>query len=345
MQETKIPFRVVRCAESALETMSPIDGHVVFTTDSRKIFMVVDGAFKMMGGSSGVFYGTKVLTDEEKFGDQVIFSFLHENIDGDELPATDDLILNIPDGGFYRVLEVNDIDIQAQRIAVSGSGGGGSGPSGPSNEGSLIVNYVAETPKKSSTITGVDYYIEFEIIAKDSAGDLISEDGTASWNIGGKTYTQKVKNGRNSFKVDEYLDPSLDGDGNKIVLILTMNTGGMTDSVVSKTWYVKAVDLKLKWDWSYNTSNYIDKDTFTLKFIPYGGINCTAHFIFDGAMIPNETYFTKEIAARDTGKENSYPLTSETSKSRLLITKSIFLIASLFLVFIVNFIEPNSVTV
>jgi hypothetical protein len=69
MQETKIPFRVVRCAESALETMSPIDGHVVFTTDSRKIFMVVDGAFKMMGGSSGVFYGTKVLTDEEKFGD------------------------------------------------------------------------------------------------------------------------------------------------------------------------------------------------------------------------------------------------------------------------------------
>jgi hypothetical protein len=83
-----------------------------------------------------------------------------------------------------------------------------------------------------------------------------------------------------------------------------MNTGGMTDSVVSKTWYVKAVDLKLKWDWGYNTSNYIDKDTFTLKFIPYGGINCTAHFIFDGAMIPDETYFTKEIAARDTGKEN-----------------------------------------
>ena len=304
MQETKIPFRVVRCAESALETMSPIDGHVVFTTDSRKIFMVVNGEFRMMGGSPGVFYGTKVLTDEEKFGDQVIFSFLHENIDGDELPASDDLILNIPDGGFYRVLEVNGIDIQAQRIAVSGSGGGGSGPSGPSNEGSLVVNYVAETPKKSSTITGVDYYIEFEIIAKDSAGDLISEDGTASWNIGGKTYTQKVKNGRNSFKVDEYLDPSLDGDGNKIVLILTMNTGGMTDSVVSKTWYVKAVDLKLKWDWSFNTSNYIDKDTFTLKFIPYGGTDCTAHFIFDGMMIPNETYFTKEIAARDTGKEN-----------------------------------------
>ena len=55
-------------------------------------FTDIDGEFKMMGGSSGVFYGTKVLTDEEKFGDQVIFSFLHADIDGDELPASDDLI-------------------------------------------------------------------------------------------------------------------------------------------------------------------------------------------------------------------------------------------------------------
>ena len=114
MEETKIPFRPVKCPESALETMSPVDGYVIFTTDTRKIFMVVDGEFKMMGGSSGVFYGTKVLTDEEKFGDQIIFSFLPENIDGDELPAIDDLILNMPDGGFYRVLEANDIDIRAQ---------------------------------------------------------------------------------------------------------------------------------------------------------------------------------------------------------------------------------------
>ena len=202
MEETKIPFRPVRCLESALDSMTPVNGHVVFTTDTRKIFAVIDGEFKMMGGSSGVYYGLKFLTDEEKYGDQVIFSFLPTDIDGDEMPAEDDLILNIPDGGFYRVLEVNDVDIQAQRIAISGGGSSGGGPSGPSNEGSLVVNYVDETPKKSSTITGVDYYIEFEVIAKDSAGDLVSEEGTATWIIGGKNYTQKVKNGRNSFKVD-----------------------------------------------------------------------------------------------------------------------------------------------
>lgn len=304
MEETKIPFRPVRCLESALENMTPIDGHVIFTTDSRKIFFAINGEFKMMGGSSGVFYGTKVLTDEEKYGDQVIFSFLHDDIDGDELPASDDLILNMPDGGFYRVLEVNSIDIQAQRIAISGSGGGpggGGGPSGPSNEGSLVINYVNETPKESSTITGVDYYIHFEVIAKDSAGDLVLEEGTATWIINGKNYVQKVKNGKNSFKVDEYLDPSM--DRNKIVLMVSMNTGGINDSVVSKTWYVKAVDLKLEWNWDYNPNNYINTDNFTLRFIPYGGIDCVAHIIFDDVQIENETYFTTEIPARNTGRE------------------------------------------
>lgn len=301
MEETKIPFRPVRCAESDLESMTPIEGHVIFTTDSRKIFAVIDGEFKMMGGSSGVFYGTKILTDEEKFGDQVIFSFLHDDIDGDELPAPDDLILNIPDGGFYRVLEVSDVDIQAQRIAISGGGGGTGGGTGPSNEGSLVINYVKETPKESSTITGVDYYIQFEIVAKDSAGDLVLEEGSATWIINGNNYYQKVKNGRNSFKVDEYLDPTL--DRNKIVLMVSMNTGGTNNSIVSKTWYVKAVDLKLDWNWDYSSNNYINSDEFTFSFIPYGGVDCTAHVVFDEIYNPGETYFTTDIKSYNTGRE------------------------------------------
>ena len=299
MEETKIPFRPVRCLESDLETMTPVNGHVIFTTDSRKIFMVADGEFKMMGGSSGVFYGTKVLTDEEKFGDQVIFSFLPEDIDGDELPASDDLILNMPDGGFYRVLEVNNVDIQTQRIAISGGGGGGTGPSGPSNEGSLSIGLI--TPANSSTITGVDYYIEFEITAKDSAGDPILEEGEATWIINGNNYYQKVKNGKNSFKVDEYLDPTL--ERNKLVLMVSMNTGGINNSIISKTWYVKAVDLKLEWNWNYGSNSYINSDEFTFSFTPYGGIDCVAHVVFDEIYNPDETYFTTNIKSYNTGRE------------------------------------------
>lgn len=296
--KNRTPFRPVKCLEEEVQTLTPVEGYVLFTTDSRKIYACIDGEYKMMGGSSGVFYGTKYLTDEEKYGDQVIFYFLHTDIDGNSLPAIDDLILNIPDGGFYRVLEVNDTDIQAQRIAISGGGsGGGGGSTGPSNEGSLVINYV--TPKETSTITGVDYYIEFEIVAKDSAGDLVSEEGSATWIINGKNYYQKVVNGKNSFKIDEYLDPTL--DKNKFVLMVTMNTGGVNDTTVSKTWYVKAVDLRLKWDFNYDENSFINRDTFQLSFYPYGGVNCTAHIIFDDLQVPGETYFTKEVSARETG--------------------------------------------
>ena len=69
MTETHIPFQPVKCLESDLDTIAPVSGYVVFTTDTRKIFTVVDGEFKMMGGSTGIFYGIKYLTDEEKYGD------------------------------------------------------------------------------------------------------------------------------------------------------------------------------------------------------------------------------------------------------------------------------------
>lgn len=302
MEETKIPFRPVRCSESDLDTMTPVDGHVVFTTDSRKIFAVIDGEFKMMGGSSGVFYGTKVLTDEEKFGDQVIFSFSHSDIDGDELPAVDDLILNMPDGGFYRVLNVNDIDIQAQRIAISGGGSGGGGGNA-TTEGTLAIEFIYPEKGIGSTITGVDYYLEFNIVAKDALGNDMGsrEEGVATWLINGNTYTSKVYPGKNSFKVDQYLDPTQ--SETKIILSVSMSTGGSENKIANRTFRIKAVDLKLEWDWNYNPVNYISQDTFTLKFIPYGGINCTAHIVFDDTLIPNETYFTKNIASYDTGRE------------------------------------------
>jgi len=124
---TNHPFRPVRCSEEVLKTLTPIEGQVVFTTDTRKIFACFNNEYKMLGGSSGVFYGERTLTDDELYGDEIFFTFLPEQIDGDNLPAVDDLILNIPDGGFYRVLDVSEDEISTQRIAISGGGGGTGG--------------------------------------------------------------------------------------------------------------------------------------------------------------------------------------------------------------------------
>lgn len=305
MEETKIPFRPVKCLEEDIEKLAPIEGYVLFTTDTKKIYACVDGEYKMMGGSSGVYYANKNLTDEEKWGDQVIFSFLHSDIDGNNLPAVDDLILNIPDGGFYRTLNVTNTDIQAQRIAISGGSSGGGGGDA-STEGKLAIEFIFPEKGSGSTITGVDYYLEFNIIAEDAAGDVLeNEEGDAQWIINGKNYYTKVKSGYNSFKVDEYLDPTL--GTNKITLVVTMNTGGAVPKTANKTFNIKAVDLKLKWDYVYGLDNYIRNENFQLKFTPYGGVDCVAHIVFDDTLIPGETYFTRNIASRETGTEIASP--------------------------------------
>ena len=298
-KETSDIFRPVRCTEKDIENKQSVKGFLYFTTDTKKMYLgVEDGKYISTGGNSGIFYGNRQLTDDEKYGEEVFFSFTPEEIDGNSIPAIDDLILNIPDGGFYRVLGVSNQDIQTQRLVIAGGGGSGGSGSGPVNEGTLQINFVS--PQRDSTITGVEYYIEFDIIAKDSAGDMILDEGIATWKInGGQQITQKVKNGRNRFKVDEYLDPSQ--DENKVVLVVNMNTGGSSNSIVSKTWYIKAIDLKLNWEWDYDPVNYIKTDTFTLKFIPYGNCDCTVHIVFDGNYAEGKTYFTKNIYA--TGQE------------------------------------------
>jgi hypothetical protein len=254
----------------------------------------------MMGGSSGVYYGERTLSDDELYGDEVFFTFLPEHIDGDNLPAVDDLILNIPDGGFYRVLDFNDVEISTQRIAISGGGGGGgTGGGSTSSQGSLDIVYI--TPQSSTTLTGVDYYIEYEIIAKDSAGDPIIDSGTATWKINGKEYVETVYAGVNRFKVDEYLDPSL--TTNKISLVVSMNTGGYDNNIKSKTWNIKAVNLSLKWDYEYSTDSYYSGDTFNLRFVPSGGVDCTVHIaLYDKFGIKVREH-SQDILAKDTGKE------------------------------------------
>ena len=82
--------------------------------------------------------------------------------------------------------------------------------------------------------------------------------------------------------------------------MVTMNTGGVNATTVSKTWYVKAVDLRLKWDFNYDENSYVDTDTFMLTWYPYGGVDCTAHIIFDDERVPGK-YFTREIKASETG--------------------------------------------
>ena len=266
-----------------------------------------------MGGNSGIYYGIRRLTDDEKYGDDPTLTFTPEQIEGDQIPVIDDLILNLPpdgsSGGFYRVLSSDEDEIMTQKIAVmgSGTGGGSGGPSDSPTQGTIAIKYI--TPKNSTILSGDSFKVEFEFEAFDSAGDPITEAANAVWKINGQSITQKIYHGYNYLEVSKYLNSSL--DNNKISIVVTMDPDTGITVPTSKTWNVKVVDLRLEWPWNYSEDEYRKDSTFTLKWTPYGNIDCTTHIIFDNAYEEGVTYFKYDIPSHLTGKEyTSEPMPS-----------------------------------
>ena len=142
-KDTNQIFRPVKCLESDLKFIDPAEGFVYFTTDTKKIFCVSNGIFLPMGGNSGIYYGNRTFAEDETNTGQTDFEFnVDTDIQGDQTPNLDDLILNIPDGGFYRVVELYGESVLGRRLAVSGGGGGvGPGPGGGGGQ-SPSVNYI-----------------------------------------------------------------------------------------------------------------------------------------------------------------------------------------------------------
>ena len=128
-----LPFVPVRTTQEKLDSgqCAIYNGYTYFTTDTKKIYVgMPDGSIIPMGGNSGIYYGTRVLTDDELNSDLSELFFSSEtDIDGDQTPNVNDLILNVPDGGFYRVTNVMGDSVTGLKIAMSG-GGGAVGPAG-----------------------------------------------------------------------------------------------------------------------------------------------------------------------------------------------------------------------
>lgn len=121
-RNTLYPFRPVRCIEAKLEDLNTVDGYVYFTTDTQKLFLGQDGKKIEMCGYNGVYYGTKQIRyDNNDLTPNPNITFSFAEIQGDKVPETDDLILNV-DGNFYKVLSVaSNKDVATERITLQSS--------------------------------------------------------------------------------------------------------------------------------------------------------------------------------------------------------------------------------
>ena len=138
-------FKPVKGIDEQIQSLRYTPGAVYFATDTKKIYLDVDGMRKPMGGNSGIYYGTlkHTITDPSI----VEFEFTLNDIDGEEVPNIDDLILN-SDGCFYRVINNQSEDFEgnsiiiAKKLTVAGSGGSGGGSSTPGVEDLLEFDAV-----------------------------------------------------------------------------------------------------------------------------------------------------------------------------------------------------------
>ena len=126
----KLRFIPVKGVEENILASPYSEGKLYFAIDTKKMYLDANGKNKLPvggAGNSGIYYGTKEFQAEE---DQLNVTFNGETeLENEDTPIPDDLILNIPTGSFYRVVSViSSNEIITQRITSAGGGGSSDQP-------------------------------------------------------------------------------------------------------------------------------------------------------------------------------------------------------------------------
>ena len=125
--------------ESKIEKIKIVDGQMMFATDTKTIYLDCDftdgnnkkvyGRFPFGGGAAG----KGIIFAEAKFeetANRFFFTTKHIQVQPGEvakLPDIDNVIFNIEDGYFYRVINKSTDQVEAERLNTVGTGGGEGG--------------------------------------------------------------------------------------------------------------------------------------------------------------------------------------------------------------------------
>ena len=198
MSQNECRFYPVQCSDETFKGLAPAEGHVYFVTDTKKIFLGKNGKMIPMCATSGFFYGIKEIEYENTglLPDPNV-RFLFDEIEGEDIPEEDDLILN-KDGCFYRVKEVADDGLETVRLTLqgTGTGGGGGGTGGGGTTGAdfsinvsntwIYASTATEMPfifRANSTSTDENYVIDYiELKIKGSEDPFCVVEGPMKFN-------------------------------------------------------------------------------------------------------------------------------------------------------------------
>lgn len=313
-----IKFRPVRGTEEKILNAPIREGRVYFATDSGRMYMDKDGLrIPVGGGTSSVHYGKKIHA-EPPSDSQIEFEFSLYEIEGNEvgeqqltIPNPDDLILNIPDGCFYRVLTVDrDAEIiHAGRLTIAGSGGSGGSGGGGSTENKGKTDIVRLTPQNVTVLYGSKYEIGFNVKAVDASG---APTGNGRYRLtvnGVEKKTGIVRQGDNYIDVTDLIV----NESNTIQVFIYTDIGAESDDIQNRKWTINTTRLALTWDYDETQANNLADAKYNFKFSVSGTVEKTVHIIINNNYELKKTFTsaaeqTLEIIPTDYFQHGSVPV-------------------------------------
>ena len=179
-----------------------------------------------------------------------------------------------------------------KQFTIQGGGGGGSD--------ATTITIERVTAADAIFLSGNKAVIEYTWSSVDNQGDATGV-GTATWRVGNETVaSSSVGQGKNSIDLTEYLKVGT----NNIRLTIVDSFGTLS----SKTWTISIVDFKLESTFD-DTLFYSDEVSF--RYTPYGSINKTVHFVFDGVELD-------PVNTTSSGRQLSYVLSKQAHGAHLL---------------------------
>ncbi|MBQ3990210.1 MAG: hypothetical protein II630_05155 [Bacteroidales bacterium] len=208
----------------------------------------------------------------------------------------DSTAYNIEGDNTLHFYDSNGNELEGLAVVITGGGGGG-GTSG----GTVSIGRI--TSANVQNVYGNPCTIEYTVLATDSGGDAVGSGiGTLYVNdvvvaTGFTVYTSD-SGAENSISVGEYLTVG----SNSIKISVSVNTGGETNTVATKTWTVNAINMYLVWNYS---DSQVNTSAVTDYYTPYGALSKTIYTFLDVDPIG----FNPEIVATlpDTTSEDFDP--------------------------------------
>ena len=176
MSKNECRFYPVQCSDETFKKLTPQEGYVYFVTDTKKLYLGKQNEMIPMCSTSGFFYGIKEIEYDNSgiLPDPNVIFYLDE-IEGEDIPEVDDLILN-KDGCFYRVKNVAEDGLETLRLTLQGTGtGGGGGGGGDSPTGGSFSISIVDGKAKTYASTATTMPVKFKANYNGTDGNVISQ--------------------------------------------------------------------------------------------------------------------------------------------------------------------------